>query len=236
MGLGLKSSTQGKAANSMFRFSLTNLLAWTLIFAFLFATSQWLGPILGTVVTGVLVLALLAYEDGLKASGQNFNGVRNFVGEISIGHSAPVSAIPEGEFVRGTQSGPALTILASAGVGVAILLASAYADFPAGFFLPWVICLLTGAIYRYRSRGWPVDPSAFRRNAQAIAASLFLFPAIVAICSMVFRNSAAYIAVAIWMGIALSIGFSVCGARRHGKLLPPRGKPARVTPSNRLTE
>ena len=128
-------------------------------------------------------------------------------------------------FVRGSKTGPALYITLAA-LAVPIMFATTarriFSNFePAGFTTPMIGCVVGALIYRFRSRAWPVDPSAKNRILKFSAIAILTPPAIMVAITRGGRGQGfGMVIICLIVGVSVAVGIVVSGTRRDGELLP----------------
>jgi peptidoglycan/LPS O-acetylase OafA/YrhL len=138
---------------------------------------------------------------------------------------AQIETIHDGsntEFVRGSKKGPALYIVLAA-IAVTLVFALALQRFsihePIGLALLVIGCIVGATIYRFRSRDWPVDPSAKNRILKYSTISILTPPVIMFVATGGGRaEGAAMVVIYLIVGISVAAGIILSGSRRHGEL------------------
>lgn len=122
-----------------------------------------------------------------------------------------------GDFVRGPGTGPAIYIV---GCGLifciaSIAMISEYRSFVWG--TPMVGSIVGGIMYRIRSSGWPIDPTAWKRRLYFALLSILLGPFVVFLLTG-FRAHGLQIGIlATCIGVSVACGIFVAGDRRNGR-------------------
>lgn len=116
---------------------------------------------------------------------------------------------------RNRGRGPALYIVGG-GLIAALLAAPFHSHLnPIGLALAPVGTLAGGLLYRLRSRAWPIDPTARRRQLLLSVAVVCLIPAVIA-ALMGFDNSGiGSIIIGLIVGICIAAGILASGTHRR---------------------
>ena len=118
--------------------------------------------------------------------------------------AAPVSG---GEFIRGAKKGPALYIM----------ICALFAGFASpqylirydatGFVFPVLGCIIGALVYRYRSRQWPIDPTARKRILKYSVIALALPAGIMFVLTGGGRaQGAGMVAICFFVGFSIAVG------------------------------
>ncbi len=123
-------------------------------------------------------------------------------------------------FERGNKKGPALYI-----VGIGMLFGFAAVPLlirynPVGLAMPLIGCVCGGIVYRARSRKWPVDPTARKRQMIYAGTSLILVPTVVFMFTGIRAQGFGMVVIGTIVGFSVAVGILVSGVRRHGSLSP----------------
>lgn len=125
------------------------------------------------------------------------------------------------EFVRGSKRGPAYYIVLHAlavtfVLTLALLLASIHFE-PIGFSFPFIGSLLGAVVYRFRSRNWPIDPSAKKRILIYSAIAIFAPSAVLLVLASPYFGPATFFIGGV-VGVSIAAGIVISGTRRHGEI------------------
>ncbi len=88
---------------------------------------------------------------------------------------------------------------------------------PIGFAFVFIGCVIGGLLYRFRSRQWPIDPTARSRQLRYTLAVLTLIPGTIALFFGIEAQGAAMVMIGVIAGVAITCGIMVSGTRRHQK-------------------
>lgn len=207
------------------RFSIKNLIMWTLISSVALALGQLIGLPISILLTLVLVMVVLSYENGLQSAGLEANAIHEVVAPTNSAlHDAVVRSGAENNlpsFERGQKLGPGIYIVAGLFLG---LLPAAYLGAFTQSLAIFLIALFAspsigGIIYRQRSQDWPIDPTVRIRYAKYAAFLLTLFPLICMLCVAQHDWKLSWIGLAVGfvVGLSLTFGALASGCRRDGK-------------------